>query len=294
VEFGTTTSSISSWTSTQIVAVVPALADGDYTISVTTPDGTVTSSTIFTVFTPAPTITSFTPGSGMVGSTVTISGTDFGVTQGTSVVEFGTTNAPINSWSSTQIVAVVPALVDGEYTISVITSGGTAYSSTIFTVFTPLCDKPVIRKKGSINILMCLTPSAKSYQWYLDDQPVTGATKQFYVARANYGSYYVEVTYSDNCINRSDAISVSTYSAVKIYPNPSNSRISVDLNFDQTGEARIKILNSSGVLKRIITVNKILDAQSLTIDIDDLEKGIYFVGIEVNGEIIAMEKVIIL
>ena len=72
----------------------------------TTPGGTATSSGSFTVI-PAPTITGFTPTSGPVGTSVTITGTNLtGATQ----VQFNTTNATIFTVdSATQITATVPA-----------------------------------------------------------------------------------------------------------------------------------------------------------------------------------------
>src|ERR1700730_5210548 len=57
----------------------------------------------------APTITSLSPTSGVVGSSVTITGTNFGSTQGgSSTVKFNGTTATPTSWSATSIVAPVP------------------------------------------------------------------------------------------------------------------------------------------------------------------------------------------
>jgi hypothetical protein len=57
----------------------------------------------------APKITSITPYSGPVGTTVTITGSGFGKEQGTSKVTFATTGiAEVASWSDTVIVAKVP------------------------------------------------------------------------------------------------------------------------------------------------------------------------------------------
>src|SRR5580765_7533620 len=57
----------------------------------------------------APTISTLTPTSGAVGASVTIAGTGFGATQGTSTVKFnGTTATTISSWNATSIVATVP------------------------------------------------------------------------------------------------------------------------------------------------------------------------------------------
>src|SRR5258708_5203392 len=57
-----------------------------------------------------PTITSVSPNSAAIGASVTIAGSSFGSTQGSSTVKFnGTTATTISSWSSSTIVAVVPS-----------------------------------------------------------------------------------------------------------------------------------------------------------------------------------------
>ena len=78
----------------------------------------------------APTISSFSPTSGPVGTSVTISGTNF---TGASSVKFNGTSASYTVNSSTQITATVPS---GATTgpISVTNSSGTGTSSSSFTV----------------------------------------------------------------------------------------------------------------------------------------------------------------
>src|SRR5207302_7926264 len=50
---------------------------------------------------PAPSITTLSPTSGAVGALVTITGTNFGTSQGTSTVKFnGTATATVPSWSA--------------------------------------------------------------------------------------------------------------------------------------------------------------------------------------------------
>ncbi len=81
---------------------------------------------------PAPTITGLSPASGPVGTSVTITGTNFGPTQGTSTVTFNGTAATPTSWSATNIVAPVPT---GATTGNVVvTVGGVASGGTTFTV----------------------------------------------------------------------------------------------------------------------------------------------------------------
>ena len=111
----------------QITATVPCCgASGK--IKVTTPGGNGSSSTNFKV--PA-SISSFTPGSGPVGTTVVITGVAF---TGTTVVAFnGIVATTFNVDSDTQITVVVPAgATTGK--IKVTTGGGSVSSSTTFTV----------------------------------------------------------------------------------------------------------------------------------------------------------------
>lgn len=79
-----------------------------------------------------PTITSFTPASGPVGTSVTINGTGF---TGTTSVKFNGVAASYTVNSDIQITAVVPAgATTGKITVT--NAGGTATSSTNFTVTT--------------------------------------------------------------------------------------------------------------------------------------------------------------
>ena len=80
----------------------------------------------------APSITSLSPTSAVVGTSVTITGTNFGATQGTSTVKFNGTAATPTSWSATSIVAPVPA---GATTGNVVvTVGGQSSNGVSFTV----------------------------------------------------------------------------------------------------------------------------------------------------------------
>jgi len=115
---------------TQITAVVSATATTG-PISVTTPGGTATSGGTFTVTAAAPTITSFSPTSGPVGTSVIINGTAF--TGATSVKFNGVSQPSFTVNSATKITAAAPAgATTGK--ISVTTPGGTATSAADFTV----------------------------------------------------------------------------------------------------------------------------------------------------------------
>jgi len=83
----------------------------------------------------APSITSLSVTSGPMSTPVTITGANFGATQGTSTVNFNGTLATPTSWSGTSIVSPVPT---GATTGNVVvTVGGVASNGVVFTVTSP-------------------------------------------------------------------------------------------------------------------------------------------------------------
>jgi hypothetical protein len=90
----------------------------------------------FTEGAAAPEVGSIGPTVGQPGVKVTIAGRNFGATQGAGSVKFGTTAATINSWSDTSIVATVPSVTNGSYSVTVTNNGGTASNGIQFTVLT--------------------------------------------------------------------------------------------------------------------------------------------------------------
>jgi protocatechuate 3,4-dioxygenase beta subunit len=143
VQFNTTTQPTYTVTDdSHITTTVPAGASTGQ-ITVITPGGTANTSALtpstFTVNPPPlPTITSFNPTSGPVGTSVQIAGTGF---TGATAVKFNTTTQPTYTViSDIQITAAVPTgATTGQ--ITVITPGGTATTASLtpstFTVTTP-------------------------------------------------------------------------------------------------------------------------------------------------------------
>src|SRR6266478_3881873 len=133
VKFNGITATPTSWSATSIVAPVPAGATtGNVVVSV---GGVASNGMNFTVTVPGPSITNLNPASGLIGTSVTISGANLGATQGTSTVTFSGVTATPTSWSATSVVVLVPA---GATTGSVVvTVGGAASNGVSYTVTTP-------------------------------------------------------------------------------------------------------------------------------------------------------------
>src|SRR6266849_1071648 len=126
-KFNGVAASISSWNNTQIGASVPSSATtGPVTVTV----GSNTSNGV--TFAVIPSIGSLSPSSGSVSALFTVYGTGFGSTKGTSSVSFNSIVASASSWSTTQLIAQVPAgAVTGPVTVTV---GGNSSNSATFTV----------------------------------------------------------------------------------------------------------------------------------------------------------------
>ena len=104
LKFNTTAVTATSWTATSIVATVPTGATtGNVVVTVS---GVASNGQSFTVVS-APSITSLSPTSGAVGTPVTVTGTNFGSTQGSSTSIDGTAGTP-TSWTATSIKVAVP------------------------------------------------------------------------------------------------------------------------------------------------------------------------------------------
>jgi hypothetical protein len=116
-------------------ATTTADSGSAFAVVVSNTAGTVTSAAATLTVNPAtavPSITSLNPASGLVGTSVTIVGANFGATQGTSTVKFNGTAATATSWSAASITAAVPS---GATTGNVVvTVGGVVSNGVSFTV----------------------------------------------------------------------------------------------------------------------------------------------------------------
>lgn len=127
--FNNRTASITSWSNTSIVATVPASsATGNLTVTVA---GTASAGAPFGVGV-VPSITQLSPNVGVPATAVTITGTGFGATKGSSTVKFNGLTAATTSWSATSIAATVPSGATSGNVI--VTVGGIPSNGAGFTV----------------------------------------------------------------------------------------------------------------------------------------------------------------
>ena len=129
---------VPSVTNQDIFAIPSSLSVGSHTIYVRAKDSSgdwtqVVTGTFSVTASLPPSITSFTPTSGPIGTTVTITGTNFDATPANNIVYFGATRATVTSATATQLTVTVP--VGATYQpITVQVAGLTGFSSKPFVV----------------------------------------------------------------------------------------------------------------------------------------------------------------
>lgn len=126
---GVAASSFNVVSDTVLRAVVGSGATGG--VLVTTPNGSASKAEF--IYTSLPIITSVTPGSGLVGTNVSIKGANFGSSAENNIVYFGAVKAAVNSATTNELVVKVPFGASHQ-PLSVTTGGLTAATQKPFVV----------------------------------------------------------------------------------------------------------------------------------------------------------------
>ena len=147
--------------------------------------------------TPPPSITNLSPASGLAGTPVTISGANFGTTQGTSTVTFNGVTAAPGSWADASILVPVPS---GATTGPVVvTARGSASNGPTFTVLTT----------GTIAGTITRTSDGAALQGALVEALQAGVVKASATTAAN-GSYIMTSVITGTYDVRASAIGYQT------------------------------------------------------------------------------------
>jgi PKD repeat protein len=121
---------------------------------------------------------------------------------------------------------------------------------------------------------------APNYQWYLNNNPIPGATDRIFEI-ANPGTYYVTVA-DENCLFRSEATVVTALDdelksgKLSIYPNPSNGEFILELTNNYSGQINLTLYDLLGNQLQSESVEKSSEHMfKKEIAIHQLPNGIY-------------------
>ena len=134
----------------------------------------------------------------------------------------------------------------------------------------------------SLNENELTSSGAQSYQWYLNEEPIAGATAQNYTAMVS-GNYAVEVIDLQGCEARSETLTVILTTdteelvewAIQIYPNPTTTTLYIDLGEAAAVVDQLHIYNVLG--QRIRTINIARGTELVEISTANLSTGLYTV-----------------
>ena len=178
--------------------------------------------------------------------------------------------------------AILPITTSTTITWTYDDGNGNTSVQTQEVVITPI-DNTVTQEDA---LTLIANASGYSYQW-LDcnngNTPINGATNQTFVATDN-GSYAVEID-NGTCTVVSDCIQVTSvgiddnvFNTIRVYPNPANGQVTISSESEFT-----KVIVVDALGKKVEEKN--LDAVRLyTVELPE-ESGIYFVSVEVKGNV---------
>jgi PKD repeat protein len=189
---------------------------------------------------------------------------------------------PANSLSNPANDSTIsyPAMTTA-YTITATDTNGCSniYNKTI-TVY-PLVPTPTVLVFGWT--LICSTPAA-FYQWYLNGNPITGATSQYYVA-TTVGNYTVEAHNTQNCMSGMsqpvfvDGIKEEAGPDFFIAPNPNNGTFDLSFSPEKTARYSINIFSADGKLVYMEELSHANGTYKKQIDLSVFGAGLYLVRI---------------
>ena len=139
---------------------------------------------------------------------------------------------------------------------------------------------------------------AESYQWFLDEVEITGATSQAYTAAAS-GTYHVVLTNLNDCSDDSEGITIEIITGLEelgisgslsAYPNPTTGRFLLQVSGPKTGRFNYQLTDISGKTIHYGTFKKTSDTSSIELYLGD-DSGLYLLKIS-HGDRTGIIKVI--
>jgi hypothetical protein len=149
---------------------------------------------------------------------------------------------------------------------------------------------PVISANG--NVLTSNISGGVTFQWYLNNNPVSGANPNSFTATEN-GLYSLGIQTSSGCILTSNTVNVTTTAlpdvnpqeiGLKVIPNAAASTLQVQFTVQQKADLSVAILNMSGQTLYTQNIGRFSGNYNKTIAIPQLTSGVYLVHLVHNGK----------
>jgi hypothetical protein len=117
------------------------------------------------------------------------------------------------------------------------------------------------------------------------------------ISNLETGEYVFEVTVTDNNgLTSTDRVNVSVVNNLKyeqvlrVYPNPAQSTLNLQMNSDTTGQIKITVFNVNGISVQSYSAVKSQSIYQQTLNISRLQAGLYYLEVIVAGELRTITK----
>jgi poly(3-hydroxybutyrate) depolymerase len=141
-----------------------------------------------------------------------------------------------------------------------------------------------------------------NYEWTMLEGPTTAtimnpSSPSTLINNLQTGEYQFVLTVVDNKggVAR-DTVEVSVINTqrfteeFKVYPNPARSEVKVQMTSDTLGATRITIYNASGMIVQSIDVEKVQPQLLRSVNVSNLQTGIYYLEVIVDGKVRKITK----
>lgn len=173
-----------------------------------------------------------------------------------------------------------------DYTVLLIANDAACnYSDTITTIISP---SPAADASFTTMDGLLTAAANSSYQWYLNDEMIDGATEQTYQATET-GNYSVEVTNEFGCVATSDdqlvevGVQELLSNDIILFPNPVGDELTI--TFHSAASRTIKLLDAEG---RLVKDFGVISKKMFSVDCSALASGAYFIQVvSTEGDVVA-------
>ncbi|MEP6736253.1 MAG: T9SS type A sorting domain-containing protein, partial [Chryseolinea sp.] len=128
----------------------------------------------------------------------------------------------------------------------------------------------------------------KGNQWYVDGQPIAGATGQV-IEVTSSGTYSV-VASADNCSTTSEgremlitALEETSSASVRIFPNPATDKVKIEIRTKE--EVQATLITQTGVEMNNVKLSGTQDLKSGEFSLGSLPDGVYFIRINEGSKV---------
>jgi hypothetical protein len=195
-------------------------------------------------------------------------------------------------WSNGTVGRTITVDRAGEYFVTVATQTCPAVSATTSITVNNLPAVPSIQRMG--DVLTANSVVATAYQWIRNGADMPGASNKALTVNLP-GSYRVRITDANGCENTSEAFDViltdvnddvvaGHQAALRVSPNPTNGRFTIETTVNEAGPVRIELVNALGEL--VMTLNEASVAGNFraAVDMGTLSAGAYNVVVTAGNQ----------